>query len=123
MYDYIPTGILVFKTKMYGTREFRDGSLKIEDKIDEIIDYYDSKTLEEMNWKIKRSRNQRKKEIVRWFDLKRQRKVMEELKRIKELLFIIHSLKQRPELLERLLPLPQFCLRWQGNDERLVFVE
>ena len=85
MYDYIPTGILVFKTKMYGSKEFRDGSLKIEDKIDEIIDYYNSKTLEEMNWKIKRSRNQRKKEIVRWFDLKRQRKVMEELKRIKEL--------------------------------------
>lgn len=84
-YDYVPCGILYFKTKIWGTKEFRDGSVKIEDKIDEIIDYYDSKTKEEMNWKIRRSRNQRKKEIVRWFDLRRQSKVMEEIKKIKEL--------------------------------------
>lgn len=85
LYDYIPCGILVFKTKMYGTKEFRDGNLKIEDKIDEIIEYYESKTLEEMNWKIRRSRNLRKKEIVRWFDLRRQKEVKEELEKIKEL--------------------------------------
>ena len=98
LYDYIPTGILVFKTKMYGTREFRDGSLKIEDKIDEIIDYYDSKTLEELNWKIKRSRNQRKKEIVRWFDLRRQSEVKIELEKIKELFKYSERFKKSSEI-------------------------
>jgi hypothetical protein len=85
LYDYIPCGTLVFKTKMYGTREFRDTSVKIEDKIDEIIEYYESKTLEEKNWKIKVGRNQRKKEIIRWFDLRKQKKVKEELLEIKDL--------------------------------------
>jgi hypothetical protein len=70
---------------MYGTREFRDTSVKIEDKIDEIIEYYESKTLEEKNWKIKVGRTQRKKEIIRWFDLKKQKKVKEELLEIKDL--------------------------------------
>lgn len=85
LYDYIPCGILVFKTKMYGTKEFRDGTIKIEDKIDEIIEYYETRTLEELNWKIRRSRNQRKREIERWFDLRRQKIVKEELKEIRYL--------------------------------------
>lgn len=84
-YEYIPTGILIFKTEIRGYREWKDGEIKLEEKIDDIIEYCKIETLRIKEDNIRYGRNQRKKEILRWFDLRRQKNVKQELKEIKYL--------------------------------------
>jgi len=83
--DYEPTGILVFQTTVSGTREWEDSSLKIEEKIDKMIEYceFHSKRLKDCH--DKQRRKSRKEELVRWLKLKQQQKVKDEVQKIKEL--------------------------------------
>ena len=78
--DYEPTGILVFQTTVSGTREWEDSSLKIEEKIDKMIEYceFHSKRLKDCH--DKQRRKSRKEELVRWLKLKQQQKDKEKYK-------------------------------------------
>ena len=78
-YEYIPCGILIFKTEIRGYKEWKDGEIKIEEKIDDIIEYCKIETLRIKKDKIRYWRTQRKKEILRWFELRKQKRVKEEL--------------------------------------------
>lgn len=84
-FEYIPTGILIFEVEIDGEKSWKDGKIKIEDRIEEIIKYFNERTKDLHKENIRIDRHKREDEIIRWIQLKKQVRTEEELVRIKEL--------------------------------------
>jgi len=86
-FEYIPTGILIFKLdKVCYDKEWMDGRLKIEDQLSAIISKLEMVSAElnerDKRWAKEREQEKRKQEVQKAFEIKQQ----EELANFKETL-------------------------------------
>ena len=96
--EYVPTGILYFKIDRYPDKEFKDGHLKLESKLAEIIAWMeiqaDKDNARDEEWRLEKEAAKLEEERVRLIEgrreneMERYRKLGEDAKRWKQAMVI-----------------------------------